>query len=356
MKRLALCLALLMLLCGCGGAKETEQTQDPEPTQTETVEPEPEPVEENDISFLAMDTYMTVKAWDASDEELAELRDEAYTLDALLSVTNEESEIARLNAGETVALSKHTRALLQRALALCELTDGALDVTIYPLVRAWGFTTGDYTIPYQAKIDALREKTGYSRIALGGAELTLPDGMELDLGSLAKGYTGDRLAEMLRSFSVESAIMDLGGNIHTVGCKPDGSGWRVGVRDPRGDSYLAVITVEDKAVVTSGGYIRYFIGQDGETYWHILDPATGRPAKSGLISVTVVGSEGVRCDALSTALFVMGIDDAADYWREHGGFEAVFIDEDGRITITEGLLDCFEYRGSGGFSLIRSAG
>ena len=127
--------------------------------------------------------------------------------------------------------------------------------------------------------------------------------------------------------------------------KPDGSPWRVAVQSPDGDGYAGVLEIADKAVVTSGGYQRYF-EQDGETYWHIIDPRTGCPARSGVLSVTVVADEGVVCDALSTALFVMGPEEAAAYWRMQGGFEYILIDEAGAVTITEGLEGCFSLYGS----------
>ena len=169
---------------------------------------------------------------------------------------------------------------------------------------------------------------------------SLPDGVEIDLGSVAKGYTGDVLAGLLKAYGVESALLDLGGNIQTIGVKPDGTPWRIGVQDPEGDGYIGVVSVSGKAVVTSGGYERYF-ERDGARYWHIIDPATGTPARSGLASVTVVGDAGVVCDALSTALFVMGLDGALEHWREYRDFEAVLIADDGSVTVTAGLEDSF---------------
>jgi thiamine biosynthesis lipoprotein len=164
--------------------------------------------------------------------------------------------------------------------------------------------------------------------------------MEIDLGSVAKGYTGDRVIELLRENGVTSALLNLGGNVQALGTKPDGSPWRVAVQDPSGDGCLGVLEIDDQAVITSGGYERYFV-EDGVTYWHIIDPADGAPARSGLISVTIVGDSGLLCDGLSTSLFVMGLEDAAQFWRENGGFEAVFVTESGQILITEGLQERF---------------
>jgi thiamine biosynthesis lipoprotein len=164
--------------------------------------------------------------------------------------------------------------------------------------------------------------------------------MMLDFGGIAKGWAGDRAAQILRGAGVTSAILRLGGNIHTIGTKPDGSAWRVGIEDPASGGTLAVLSVADLAVVTSGSYQRNFT-QNGQFYHHIIDPATGSPVRNELTGVTVVGPYGARCDALSTALFVMGLEEAAQFWREYRDFEAVFVCGDGSVAITAGLEDSF---------------
>ena len=182
-------------------------------------------------------------------------------------------------------------------------------------------------------------------ISLEGTVLTLPEGMELDLGAVAKGWTGDRLMELLRREGITSAIVELGGNVQALGSKPDGSPWRVAVQAPDGSGYAGALEITDCAAVTSGGYQRYF-EQDGETYCHIIDPAGGRPARSGLASVTVVAEEGAAADALSTALFVLGRERGEALWRERGGFECVFIGEDGSVAVTQGLEGRFSLYGA----------
>lgn len=165
--------------------------------------------------------------------------------------------------------------------------------------------------------------------------------MELDLGAVGKGYAGDLVAETLEDYDIESAILSLGGNIQAVGSRPDGSNWRIGIRAPWEDGHLGVLRISDAAVVTSGGYENYFEDEDGNIYWHILDPSTGRPAESGVQSVTIVGDEGRMCDALSTALFVMGAQGAEDYWKANGGFDMIIVTDDGEILITEGIAGDF---------------
>ena len=297
-----------------------------------------------ETTFFAMDTVMSLRVYAGGDVDVLDAaEDRVREVEARWSVTAPDSEISALNHSGAAELSPETERLLDAALELCALTDGALDISIYPVLRAWGFTTGEYAVPDDEAIAALLSRVDYTKVEYGGRRASLPEGMEIDLGSVAKGCTGDVLAALLRENGVTSALLDLGGNIQTVGARPDGSPWRVGVRDPEGDGSIGVVEVTDQAVVTSGGYERYF-EEDGVRYWHILDPKTGFPARSGLASVTVVGDSGVLCDGLSTALFVMGREKALDFWRQHRdecGFELVLVEEDGAVTVTEGLAGRF---------------
>ena len=303
-----------------------------------SAESSPEPVQG---TFFAMDTVMDFTIYgesgliDQSESLIA-------SLESLVSVTDTGSELYAINQTGSGTLTGKASSLMEQALEICRRTDGALDLSIYPIVRAWGFTTGSYQVPDEAEIQALLPLVDYRKIQYDAATgtVTLPEGMEIDLGSVAKGYAGQLAAQMLREHGVQSALLNLGGNVQTVGAKPDGSPWQIGIKDPQGEDAMMVLSVEDQAVVTSGGYERYF-EQDGQTYWHIMDPSTGHPADSGLISVTIVGDEGVVCDGLSTALFVMGLEKAADLWAQSGDFEAVFVTASGEVYITEGLRDRF---------------
>ena len=296
---------------------------------------------ERSTSFFAMDTYMTIRFTGGSDELLQAAENEVNALEQLISVTLDSSEVFQLNRNGECRISYETALLLGRALALCEETDGAMDISVYPLVREWGFTTGNYHVPPKEVIETLLEHVNYRALAMDSDIVTLPPEMAVDFGSIAKGFTGDRILQLLREGGVTSAILALGGNIQTLGTKPDGSLWRVAVQDPLGEGYAGVLSVADSAVITSGGYERYFEDEDGHIWWHIIDPKTGYPAENGLVSVTVVGEEGARCDALSTALFVMGEDEAIRFWREHRDFEMILITDDQRLLITSPLVDRF---------------
>ncbi|MCM1006871.1 MAG: FAD:protein FMN transferase [Ruminococcus flavefaciens] len=295
-------------------------------------------------SFFAMDTYMTVTVYgentkaalDKAEEKVAEL-------ERLWSVTDENSEIYAVNhsGGNSVSVSSETAALLGFSLDISAMTDGALDCTMYPVLTEWGFTTGDYKVPSDKNIAELLENTGYQKIRFDGQAVTVPENMQIDLGAVGKGYTGDLLAETLKENGISSALLDLGGNIQTIGKKSDGSDWKLGLRSPFDEETFAILEASDCAVITSGGYERYFVGDDGETYWHILDPKTGKPAQNGLVSATIVGKEGRLCDALSTSIFVMGLDKAENLWRQHDDFEMVLVTENGEIYITEGIEEKF---------------
>lgn len=325
---------LSLLLCaGCAVSAA--------PARTETAE----------HSFFAMNTYITMQASGVETETaLREAEDLVRRLEGQLSVTDAGSEIYAANhsEGQSVPVSPDTEELISFALSMAEETGGALDPTIYPVLTAWGFTTEERQVPAQSEIDALLPLVDYGQIQLSEGRLTVPQGAAVDLGAVAKGYTGDQVAALLKERCVTSALINLGGNVQAVGGKPDGSPWRIGVRDPFSEQNLGVLEVEDCAVVTSGGYQNYFIGEDGQVYWHILDPETGYPARTGLASVTVVAPEGKRCDALSTALFVMGLEDALDFWRTAGGFELILVTEDRQIYVTPGLTDAFTLRENAG--------
>ncbi len=317
MKKLLIALVLLALLAGCAPQGET-------PVQA---------------SFFAMNTSMSATVYGDSDA-VEEVKALIAALEAQLSVTDPGSAVYAINRDGSGALDGEAALLLDGALELCRRTEGALDLSIYPVVRAWGFTTGDYRVPGQEELAGLLALVDYTRIGWDGSTVTLEPGMEIDLGSVGKGFAGQRAAQLLRQRGVTSALLSLGGNIQAIGSKPDGSAWKIGVRDPLGEDSLLVLSVRDKAVVTSGGYERYFEA-DGRSYWHIMDPATGRPAESGLLSVTVVAEDGLMCDGLSTALFVMGLDRAREFWAENRDFEAVFITESGTVCLTEGLQDAY---------------
>lgn len=324
-KAIALTAACLLALTACGGAAKSER-------------------EAESKSVFAMDTVMDVTAYGERAREAVDAAEaELYRLDALLSTGRPESDIARVNARAAgdgpCAVRAETAELVSRALACCAETDGALDVTVYPAMQAWGFDTGEHRVPAQEELDALLARVDYAAVTVKDNTITVPEGVALDLGAVGKGYAADRIVSLWREMGVTSGLLSLGGNVHCLGAKPDGSDWRVGVRDPADENgILCTVSGRDMAVVTSGAYQRNFT-RDGVTYHHILDPATCAPARSGLASASIVADSGFVCDGLSTAVYVMGLDLATEFWRERKDFDMVLYTDAGELCITPGLAD-----------------
>lgn len=284
MKRVfyVLLVCVLLLLCGC---------------QAESRE-----------TVFAMDTVMDLQVWGADSQgAVAEVKSLILQLEKTWSAQ-------RLNQ-EKVGDSP----LLDSAQQLSVRTGGAFDPKLYSIMKLWGFTTKEYRVPADEEIAAaMREK-------------------QWDLGGAVKGYTGQKAAEKLQELGVDRAILNLGGNIQTYGNKPNGEPWSIGIQNPDGGDPVAAVLVNGTvSVVTSGDYQRYF-EKDGVRYHHIIDPATGYPANSGLQSVTVICRDGLTADAISTALFVMGLEEGSDFWRESNDFEAVFLTKEGKLYATEGV-------------------
>jgi len=308
--------------------------------------------QEAEKNLFAMNTYMTLKAYGSNGKEAIEKSAERIQqIEALVSVTNNKSEIYKLNNSDKtdIPLSTDTFNLLKSSLQINRETDGAFNITLYPISCEWGFTTGKYKIPSKDTISELLSYADCNNIVFNEDTHTasLKEKTKVDFGGIAKGYAGSEAAKLIKNYGVSSAILNMGGNVQAVGLKPDGIRWKVGIRDPENNDLLVgTVEVEDKAVITSGGYERYFKGDDGNIYWHIIDPKTGYPSKSGIISVTVIGNDGTFCDALSTSLFVMKLDEAAIFLKAHQEFDAVIITDDNKLYITPGVKNSFNPSGN----------
>ncbi|MCQ2506205.1 MAG: FAD:protein FMN transferase [Lachnospiraceae bacterium] len=311
-------------------------------------------------AFFSMDTYMSIKCYGANGEEGAKkARSEVEKLDVLLTAVGEEgagvqgsyetSEILRLNRDGSAIVGEDVLSMLETAQRVSERTNGLYDLTVYPLIDLWGFTSRKYHIPSEAEIEEVLKKVDYRGIKTENNKVSLNNGQTLGLGSIAKGYTSGKCAKIIEASGVKSAILSLGGNIQCIGTRPNGSLWRVGVKDPKNSetNLIGVLSVKDVAVITSGSYERYFKDEDtGRIYHHIIDPSNGYPTDNGLLSVTIVSKNAALADALSTACFVLGKENAINYWKNYGNlsgeeFEMIMINET-EIIATEGLKDSFE--------------
>lgn len=333
-----------MLLTGCGTASDTKHTGSASETQTtnSTTASSTQPVSQE---IFAMDTYMTVTAYgDNAQKGVTDAVAEIQRLDNLLSIGKEDSEISKLNKSGCAALSDDTAVMVAKALDLYKSTGGAFDITVLPLMELWGFTTQEYYVPTEDEIQSTLQRVGADKLTWDESTktLTLGNKQEIDLGGIAKGFTSSRIMEIFKKDGVTCGMVSLGGNVHLLGTKQDGSAWRVGIQDPNNtDDMLGVLEANDCAVITSGAYERNF-EKDGVTYHHIIDPATGKPSNSGLTSVTIVSKDGTLADGLSTSLFVMGKDKAIAYWKQHADeFDTILVDKDRNVYITEGIAGNF---------------
>ncbi len=317
--------AFVLMTSGCGKSKTYQNSQ-----------------------FFAMDTIMSIELL-GEKSNLDEVRTIVETLEDCVSVTDTNSELYQINhrTSNTVEISDTVMQLLQGELEITKTTDGALNPALYPISSAWGFTTDTKRVPSTEELAALLPKTDWKEIQLSQNQLTLSPEMELDFGATAKGFASELCANYLKECNVESALLDFGGNMYTIGNNKKGQSWKIGIRDPwdeTGKNNVGVLESTNEAVITSGSYERYF-EQDGKRYHHIIDGITGMPAESGLMSVTIVCENGLKADGLSTALFVMGLEKGSEYWRQYGGFEAIFIAEDGNQYYTEGLQERYQPAG-----------
>ncbi len=318
---------------------------------TSAAEPTPDPAagEKHQRQVYAMDTVMILTVYGSNAEaalDAAEAR--ILELEADLDPESETGSVHALNAGagRMVELSEDAYNVMSTAMDYWNRSGGALDPGLYPLSKAWGFIGGNYRVPHATEIDELLAAKATGGIGMDDETRSafIPRGMEVAFGAVAKGYTAQAVCDLWADMGVSSAILSLGGNVQTLGeTKPDGSAWQVAVTDPRDTgSYVGVLSVGQAAVVTSGGYQRFFMDGD-TTYIHILDPVTGYPVtgEGDLLSVTVVTDDGAKADALSTTLYVLGKDAALSFYREQGDFEMVLVTGGNHVIVTPGLADAF---------------
>lgn len=327
---------IVVLLCttaltGCG---EADESSDDDNVHKDT--------------GFAMGTVVdqTIYAEDNIASDIIDLLTE--TENTWISWRAEDSEIAEINRnaadGKSTEVSDQTAKYINAALKVASDSKGAFDPTIGKLTRLWDFDNSKNEVPDEGDIEDLVKYVGYGNINLKDNTVTMDKHTSIDLGAIGKGIGCDEIQSYIDSLNdIRGALINIGGSsILTYGKKDNGEPWKVAVLDPRNESeYLGSISIEGtNHISTSGDYERYF-EQDGKRYHHILDPSTGFPADSGVMSVTVVTDNGANCDALSTACFVMGYEKALDLLAEYNA-EAIFVDTEKNVYITEGLKDKFE--------------
>ena len=326
-------------------ASEAPATEAPAPVQKPKGE-----VPSASTSVFSMDTIMTITCWgDRCEEAIEAATAEIYRLNALLSVGDEKSEISMVNAAGNGILSPESQLMVKKALQIYETTGGAFDITVYPLMELWGFTSGNMAVPNEEKLQKVLADVGADKLNFDdeNGEIILGPRQGIDLGGIAKGFTSDRLMDIFADYDLVAGIVSLGGNIECYGTKVDGSLWKCGIRSPfepeNPYSLYGILSTTATSIITSGAYERNFT-ENGVLYHHIIDPKTGKPSNSGLASVTIVSRSGVLADGLSTACYVLGLEGATKYWQEYGeefGFDLILIADDGTVYVTEPISENF---------------
>ncbi|MGN1318455.1 MAG: FAD:protein FMN transferase [Lachnospirales bacterium] len=251
-------------------------------------------LEKHSSTIFAMDTYITLDLYGENAEKAADdVESKINKLENMWSTTIEGSEIYSINnsSNNETVISSETADILNFALNMSEKTNGALDISLYPVIKEWGFTTGAYKIPSNEEITTLLKNVGYSNIKINDNKVSVPDNMEIDLGAVGKGYTGDIAVNIAKNNGIKSGLINLGSNVCAIGKKPDDSNWKIGLKSPFSDGNIGVLEISDCSVVTSGNYEKFFEDENGKKYCHIINPETGLPVDNGLASVTVIGTE-----------------------------------------------------------------
>ncbi len=305
--------------------------------------------------FTALDTLITMTIYcDDPNINVQQVINETEQLirayENLISKTVEGSFTYELNQNGSfdatdVVYKDLVYYLVDRSQYYASISDGSFDVTVEPLVRLWDINNGNTEVPAQEDIDAAVALIDYNNFVYDENTYTLENGSTVDFGAIAKGYMADLVKASLMSKGIDSALINLGGNVITIGEKPGGKPWVIGIQDPKEPTgeILGTISVVNKSVVTSGNYERYFI-KDGVRYHHILDPKTGYPGGEGLASTTVVSDRSIDCDALSTTTFLLGIDAGVDLINRMDGFEVMYITEDMEFAYSDNFLELYDFQ------------
>jgi len=328
--KLTILLLLIGLLCGCNQIAA-------------------EPYEYTGFAFgglIQSKLYGEAKNTQAANDALML---QFQTLEALMSVNLTESELLTVNRQAGIApvkISEPTMAVLQKALTVAEISNGAFNPAIGPLVKLWQIGFDGAHLPTEAEIAATLPLLNYKDIVVNAAESTVflsKVGMGLDFGAIAKGYAADQAVRILAENQIDSALISINGNLLTVGVKPNHSVWKAAIADPRGtvNDYVGILPLTDSTISTSGDYERYF-EQDGVRYHHLLDYTTGYPAASDLMSASMICPDGTLADALSTAVFVLGKEAGIALLQHYPEVDYVLIDQTYNITLSSGLRNSFE--------------
>ena len=298
-------------------------------------------------SGFYFDTVIGITLYDSSKQyALSHCMEMAQTFESYFSNTLPDSDVSKINAHplEPIEVHPETAELIQKGLSYGEKSGGRFDITIGKLSALWAFEK--QTVPKTKEIKKAAKHVDYKNVVADGNTVTLNDPhAALDLGGIAKGYIADKMKEYLENEGITSGLINLGGNVLTLGQKPDHTDYTIGIQKPFSDDGTPIVSVdvEDESVVTSGVYQRYFEA-DGVLYHHIIDPHTGYPCANGLHSVTILSQSSADGDALSTMVFLMGLEDGMSYVEADPTIEAIFITEDNALHYSSGFSSKYPYK------------
>lgn len=301
-------------------------------------------------SEFLMDTIVDLKVHGIKAEEAVKASFEKMeAVENKMSKTIKTSDIYRINqnaADKWVKIDKSTFKVIQKAVEYAQKTEANFDPTIAPLVEVWGIGTEEAKIPEAEQIEKAKALVDYNNLLLDSDNYRVKfsqRGMALDLGGIAKGYAADEVYKVLKSYGLKSALVNLGGNVLTLGTKKDGSLWKIGIQDPRRQrgSVMAALELSDQTLVTSGNYERYF-EKDGVIYHHLINPETGKPTRNNLLSVSIITENSFEADALSTSAYIMGLDRGRKLIESLPGVEAIFVTEANQLYLSSGLQEKVE--------------
>ncbi len=305
----------------------------------------------NDIhheSAFYLHTEVTISTYGKLEQVLYDkIWAELDKIDHTLSMNLAEAELYKINAAagkNAVVVSDSTFALINKAMEYHKQSP-SFDITIGALVNLWGIGSDNPKVPTDDEIANALALLGAEDVVLNQAEKSVflkRESMQIDLGAIAKGYAADHIRELLLENKVDSAILNFGGNVMTIGRKKDGNAWRVGVTTPdtNRNDYIGIVSISDKSIVTSGNYERFF-EKDGKKYHHILDVNTGYPVENDLAAVSIISDSSTDCDAISTLVYALGLEKGLEFIENTAGFEALFVDKNNGVTISSGLKDNF---------------
>ncbi|MBB6214890.1 thiamine biosynthesis lipoprotein [Anaerosolibacter carboniphilus] len=303
-------------------------------------------------STYMLGTYLQLSVWTSNEAKGMDIIKTAFErikeIEDKMSANIDESEIGQINqnAGrDYVEVSEETSELIKKAVHYAQVTDGAFDPAIGKLVKLWGIGTENERIPSEDEIRDALSFVDYRKIEFQGenkVKLSEPE-MRIDLGGIAKGYAADEVTKIMREKGIKHAIINLGGNVVTLGKKTDGSSWKIGIQDPfePTGTHMGIIEAHDQTVVTSGNYERYFI-QDDKRYHHIIDPKSGYPAENGIVSASIITNSSTDADGLSTSVYVLGLDKGMKLIESLDGVECIIITEDKKVYLSSGLTGRFQ--------------